>query len=221
MPVRSLSHTPNFPAVSPATPGHRASPWGLGGVTHTQMADVYLGLQSPGNPPRSAGIILSLRKLKKPMTHDCTRFVMGLMCPHGTDRYCRGGVRPQPPPRRRGRRVGAAHPVPTRRRFDAGRGCVDAQERAITGRAALVRRGVLTRTGMRQHGGVLTQVRPNRQRPRSDTARPGPTCAGRIERGGAALTCHRVRPHRVSSHQRIVDVLTLKPPVPNLLPTAV
>ena len=133
-----------------------------------------------------------LRKLKKPMTHDCVPVLSWngpVMPPWNGPVLPRGGVRPQPPPSRHGRRVGAAHPVPTRRRFDAGRGFVDAQECANTGRAALVRRGVLTRTGMRQHGGVLTQVRPNRQRPRSDTARPGPTCAGRVERGGAALTC--------------------------------
>ena len=157
--------------------------------------------------PRFRGSVL--RKLKKPMTHDCTRFVMGLMCPHGTDQCRRGGVRSQPPPSRHGRRVGAAHPhpVPTRRRFDAGRGCVDAQERANLGRAALVRRGVLTRTGMRQHGGVLTQVRPNRQRPRSDTARPGPTCAGRIERGGAALTCIECAHTGCQDRPGVVDAL--------------
>ena len=129
-----------------------------------------------------------LRKLKKTTTHEFTRVVAGLVCPHGTDQCRLGGARPRPPPSRHGRRGGAATPEPTRGRFDAGRGCADARKRANSGRAALTHTDVLTRTGVRQHGGMLTQARPGRRGPRGDAARPGPTCAGRVEPGGAVLT---------------------------------
>ena len=92
-------------------------------------------------------LVSLLRKLKKPTTHEFTRVVAGLVCPHGTDQCRLGGMRPQPPPSRHGRRGGAATPEPTRGRFDAGRSCADAHERANSGRAALTHMDVLTRTG--------------------------------------------------------------------------
>ena len=61
------------------------------------------------------------------------------------------------------RRGDCATPEPMCGRFDAGRGCADVCERANSGRAALTHTYVLTQTGVRQHGGMLTQARPGRR----------------------------------------------------------